>query len=53
MAAAYYESCYVPNHNIGTDAMGTVIQESAGVQFERLVPIAAKMVGLITGDPAA
>ena len=53
MAAAYYESCYVPNHNIGTDAMGTVIQESAGVQFERLVPIAAKMVGLITGDAAA
>lgn len=50
MAAAYYESCYIPNHNIGTDAMGTVIQESAGVQFERLVPIAAKVVGLITSD---
>lgn len=50
MSASYFESCYVPNYNIGTDAQGTILQESAGIQFERMVPIAAKMVGLITGD---
>lgn len=49
MAANYAEACYVPNHNIGTDAMGTIIQESAGIQFERLVPIATRVVGLIDG----
>ena len=53
MAATYFESCYVPNHNIGTDAQGTILQESAGIQFERMVPIAAKMVGLISSDAAA
>jgi hypothetical protein len=53
MGAAYLESAYVPNHNIATDAMGTVIQESAGVQFERLVPVAVKAVGIISGILAA
>jgi len=49
MGAAYLESCYVPNHSIGTDAMGTIIQETAAVQFERLLPIATQVVGLISG----
>lgn len=49
MAANYAESCYVPNHNMATDSMGTVIQESAGIQFERLIPIATRVVGLIDG----
>lgn len=49
MAANYAESCYIPNHNMSTDAMGTVIQESAGIQFERLIPIATRVVGLING----
>jgi ABC-type enterochelin transport system permease subunit len=49
MGANYAESCYVPNHNLATDAMGTVVQESCGIQFERLVPIATKVVGLISG----
>lgn len=49
MAASYLEACYVPNHNLATDAMGTVMQESCGVQFERLLPIATKVVGLISG----
>ena len=47
MGAAYFESCYIPNHNIGTDAMGTIIQESVGIQFERMIPIATEVVGLI------
>ena len=49
MGANYAESCYVPNHNMATDAMGTVVQESCGIQFERLIPIATKVVGLISG----
>jgi len=49
MAAQYLESCYVPNHSLSTDAMGTVMQESCGVQFERIIPIATKVVGLISG----
>tara|TARA_Y100000034_G_C6656183_1_gene287454 strand:- start:195 stop:581 length:387 start_codon:yes stop_codon:yes gene_type:complete len=50
MGAGYFESCYVPNHTMATDAMGTLIQESAAIQFERLVPINTEVVGLITGD---
>ena len=49
MGAAYLESSYIPNHNIGADAQGVVIQESAGVQFERLLPVAVKSVSLISG----
>ena len=50
MAAIYLESCYIPNHSLSTDAMGTVIQEQVSIQFERAVPIATSVVGLITGD---
>jgi hypothetical protein len=49
LGAGYFESCYIPNHSISTDAMGTLIQEQAGVQFERLVPVNTEVVGLITG----
>lgn len=49
LGAGYFEACYVPNHTFSTDAMGTVIQESVAVQFERMVPIAVTAVGLITG----
>ena len=47
MAATYLESCYIPNHTISTDAMGTIIQENVAVQFERAVPIATEVIGLI------
>ena len=50
MAAVYLESCYIPNHSLSTDAMGTVIQEQVSIQFERAVPIATSVVGLITGE---
>jgi len=49
MGAGYLESAYVPNHSLATDAMGTIIQETAAVQFERLVPIATQVVGLVSG----
>ena len=47
LGAFYLESCYIPNHSIGMDAMGTIIQENVAVQFERIVPIATEVVGLI------
>ena len=50
MAAVYLESCYIPNHSISTDAMGTIIQENVAIQFERAVPIATEIIGLITSD---
>ena len=50
MAAVYLESCYIPNHSISTDAMGTIIQEQVSIQFERAVPIATQVIGLITSD---
>lgn len=49
IGAGYFESCYVPNHNLGFDANGVVMQESAGIQFERMVPVATQVVGLISG----
>jgi hypothetical protein len=45
--AVYLESCYVPSHTIATDSQGTVIQENAAVQFERLMPIAVTAMPLI------
>lgn len=50
MGAFYLEACYIPNHNIGTDAMGTIIQEQVSIQFERVVPIKTNVIGLITSD---
>jgi hypothetical protein len=50
--AVYLESCYVPSHTIATDSQGTVIQENAAVQFERLVPIAVTAMPLISLDVA-
>ena len=50
MAATYLESCYIPNHSLSTDAMGTIIQEQVAIQFERAVPIATEVIGLITSD---
>jgi len=49
LGAGYFECCHVPNHSLSTDAMGTLIQETAAVQFERLVPVNTEVVSLITG----
>lgn len=45
----YLESCYVPSHTFATDAQGVIIQESAAMQFERAVPVAATVIATITG----
>ena len=50
VGAIYMEGSYVPSHQIATDAGGTVIQESAAIQFERAVPVAVKGLALISGE---
>jgi len=49
LGATYLEACVVPNHNLAMDAQGVVLQESAGLQYERQVPIAVGAVNLISG----
>jgi len=49
MGAFYLEHCVVPTHTWATDAMGTIIQESVGIQYELLVPIRTRVVPLMTG----
>jgi hypothetical protein len=52
--AAYLESCVIPSHGLATDAQGTIIQENAAAQFERLVPVAVtatKLIDISASDP--
>jgi len=49
LGAGYLESCYVPAINLASDSQGTVIQESAQIQFERMMPIDVNAVALIRG----
>ncbi len=46
--ALYFEACYVPNHNFSVDAQGVVMQESVGINYELIVPIATRQLALIT-----
>ncbi len=47
LGAVYFEQCFVPSHNTGTDAQGIVWQESVQLQYERAVPIAVSSLALI------
>jgi len=49
LGAFYLEHCVVPTHTWATDAMGTIVQESVGIQYELLVPIKTKVIPLMTG----
>jgi len=44
----YFEACVIPNHSLSTDSQGVLINEQAGMQFERAVPISARAVKLIS-----
>ena len=52
IGAVYIEGCYVPNHTWATDAQGVLVQESASIQFERVVPVAVSALSLVTGSVA-
>ena len=47
MGTIYLEGCVIPNHSLTTDAQGTIIQENAGIQFERGVPVAVSALALV------
>lgn len=48
LGALYFESAFVPNHSWAVDSQGVMIQESVGVQYERIVPVAITDVSLVT-----
>lgn len=47
IGAVYAECCYVPNHTFSTDSNGLLVQESAMIQFERIVPVRVNALALI------
>lgn len=54
VAAVYLEQCYVPTSSLALDSQGLIIQESVGIQYERIVPIqntAVRLVSEILPDP--
>jgi hypothetical protein len=48
LAANYAESALVPSYSLSVNAAGSILQESAQLTFERLVPLAVASVGLIS-----
>lgn len=53
LGAAFCEQCYVPSHNLGTDANGVMVQETVAMQFERVVPVQVNAVKLMTVQEAS
>lgn len=54
VASVYLEQCYIPTHSIALDSQGLIVQESVGIQYERIVPIkntAVKLMKGIIADP--
>jgi hypothetical protein len=49
IATVYLDQCYVPQHSLAVDAQGLIIQESVGIQYERIVPIKTTQLDLISG----
>jgi len=49
IGAVYLEACVVPNHTWATDAQGTIVQETAAIQYERLRPVRVGSVALASG----
>jgi len=48
LGAGYFESSFIPNHSLATDAQGVLLQENVGVQFERMVPVSIASLTLIS-----
>jgi hypothetical protein len=49
IATVYLDQCYIPQHSLAVDAQGLLIQESVGVQYEKMVPIRNVQLNLIDG----
>lgn len=52
LGALYFESCFVPNHTWGVDSQGVIIQEQAGIQYERALPVQVAALSVISSDNA-
>lgn len=39
VASMYFENCYIPSHSLAVDSQGLIMQESVGIQYERIMPI--------------
>ena len=52
LGALYFEACYVPNHTWGVDSQGVIIQEQAGIQYERALPVQVPALSVITSNNA-
>ena len=52
LGALYFEACYVPNHTWGVDSQGVIIQEQAGIQYERALPVQVPALSVITSSNA-
>lgn len=50
LGSMYFEHVIVPNHSFAVDSQGLMIQEGAGLQYERIVPINIKDVALVTNQ---
>ena len=50
VGALYFESSYIPQHSLQTDSQGVLLQENAGIQFERAVPVAISSLTLISNS---
>ena len=49
IATVYLDQCYVPQHSLAVDAQGLVIQESVGIQYEKMVPVRMTQLDLVQG----
>ena len=49
VASVYLEQCYVPTHSLALSSQGLIIQESVGIQYERIVPVKSASVRLVSG----
>jgi len=47
VASVYLDQCYVPQHSIAVDAQGLIVQESVGIQYERMQPIKQTQISLL------
>lgn len=47
VSSVYLDQCYIPQHSIAVDAQGLIIQESVGIQYEKMVPIKSTSVALL------
>lgn len=51
IASVYLDQCYVPQHSMAVDSQGLIMQESVGIQYEKMVPIKLPQLDLIDGMP--